>query len=303
MGSRLLSIGAAAALACGALACSSSETSVTAPTTDNKCQVTATLSPTSFNATGGSGTVTISAARDCTWSVASNASWVSLANTHSGQGDASVAYTVSSNPAPSPRSGSIAVADTKLQLSQEGAPCRFALSRTQDVIDAAGGALSVAVSTLSGCTWNATPAVAWIAISSGASGNANGTVALAVAPNAGGERVGQVNVAGQIYTVTQAAAAPTPVPPTPGPDPMPPPPPPGDNTVQVSGDVSGLIGKCPNVMFGVSNRWITASDSTKYKDMRCNDLNKDNTRVTVTGTPTGAIGVDANLIEKIKHDH
>src|SRR4029077_11939182 len=81
-------------------ACHSAQTSVTGPTADTKCQVTASSTPESFTAHGGTGSVSIAAARDCTWSVATTANWMSIGGERSGQGEASISYTVAANPAP-----------------------------------------------------------------------------------------------------------------------------------------------------------------------------------------------------------
>src|SRR5205814_10392049 len=77
-----LLIGSSAALA---IACTKTDTSVTAPTAE-RCSVSATSAPSAFAAAGGQGTVTIVTARDCTWSVATDASWVAIAGERSGQG-------------------------------------------------------------------------------------------------------------------------------------------------------------------------------------------------------------------------
>jgi hypothetical protein len=50
--------------------------------------------------------------------------------------------------------------------------------------------------------------VAWVLITSGASGTGNGTVNYSVAPNLGGARTATLTIAGQTFTVTQAAVAP-----------------------------------------------------------------------------------------------
>ena len=60
-------------------------------------------------ATGGTGSVTISTARDCTWSIAADAPWVSIVGDHSGQGDGVVTYSVAANTVPTSRLGSIVV--------------------------------------------------------------------------------------------------------------------------------------------------------------------------------------------------
>src|SRR5207253_9103276 len=144
--------------------------------------------------------------RDCSWSASAASAWVSLAAT-TGQGDAAVSFSIAANPTPASRASAIVVSGQSVPISQAAAPCRFDLSRTHGRIAAAGGRLSIDISTLSGCTWTATAAANWIVIQSGQSGNASGTVVLSVSANAGAERSGQATIAGQTYTVTQDAAA------------------------------------------------------------------------------------------------
>ena len=63
------------------------------------------------------------------------------------------------------------------------------------------------MTTAGGCGWTAESHAAWITVTSGAAGSGNGSVQLAIAPNAGAQRVGTVTIAGQTFTVTQAPAA------------------------------------------------------------------------------------------------
>ena len=69
---------------------------------------------------------------------------------------------------------------------------------------AAGGTVSVAVTTLAGCAWQATSEVDWIAIDA-TDGN---SVKLLVAANGQGARNASVLIAGQTFTLSQAASAP-----------------------------------------------------------------------------------------------
>ncbi|MCX6622477.1 MAG: BACON domain-containing protein [Acidobacteria bacterium] len=71
---------------------------------------------------------------------------------------------------------------------------------------AAGGTGSIQVTAGSGCSWAAASNAAWITVTGGASGAGNGTVAYSVAVNPGAARAGTITVAGQTFTVTQAAA-------------------------------------------------------------------------------------------------
>ena len=264
---------------CLSPACSSTETSLVGPTTDSKCQINASSSPVSFTAAGGTGTVTISTSRDCTWSIATSTSWVSLNGDRSGQGEASIGYSVAPNPVPAVRSGTIVVGSQTVEVSQAAAACHYSLSRTRDAIGFGGGSLSVAVSTLTGCNWNATSKVPWITVTSGQSGSANGTVALSVGPNRGGDRrVGEVDVSGQIYTVVQE------VPPPPAdPDPAPAPQPTPQEKVHVEGTVSGLSGQCPALSFTVSGVPIVTNGSTDFKKGNCRQVEHSRS-VEVTGT-------------------
>ena len=157
----------ALALACLAAGCSSTQTSLNAPTAD-KCQVGVSSAPSAFTATGGQGSLTITTARDCTWSISTEAGWVSISGDPGGQGEASVPYAIAPNPAPTPRAATVAVGSQSVTLNQAPAPCLFALSRAGDAIGYAGGRLTFDVTTLTGCGWTASTGDGWIAVTSGA---------------------------------------------------------------------------------------------------------------------------------------
>src|SRR5205814_6950442 len=144
--------------------CTSSETSseIVAPSAD-KCQVTAAASPTSFGANGGNGTVTVSAPRDCTWTTATDVSWISV-NLRNGQGDATLNYSVARNGSPGTRRGTVTVGSHQLAVAQDGAPCHFDLDRSSADIGVAGGSVGVGLATISGCNWTATSKAGWIAV-------------------------------------------------------------------------------------------------------------------------------------------
>lgn len=231
--------------------------------------------PATFTDSGGSGSLTITATRDCAWSAATSAQWVSLAST-SGQGDASVAYSVAANAVPQSRAADISVEGQTVQVSQAAAPCRFALSKSSDSAGYTGGTLSVALSTLTGCGWSTSSDSGWLVITSNANGNASATIGLSVAANSGPERVGHTLLGGLSYTVTQGAApppsAPSPTPP-PGPSPAPiPTPSPSPTPVSISGTVSSLSGRCPNISFSVGGRDVDAGSSTSYSGGGCGNV-------------------------------
>src|SRR3954462_5131242 len=152
-------------------ACSSTQTSINAPTAD-KCQVSASSSPSAFAAGGGQGSLAITTARDCTWSISTAAGWLTIGGERSGQGEASIPYAVAPNPVPSPRSATLVVGAQSLAVNQAAAACQFSLNRASDKIASTGGRLSVNVVTLTGCAWNAASDAPWISISAGQNGTA-----------------------------------------------------------------------------------------------------------------------------------
>ena len=69
---------------------------------------------------------------------------------------------------------------------------------------ASGGTGKITVSAGPSCAWTASPAAAWITISSGASGTGNGTVTYNVAANTGAARAGAIGFGGGVnYSVQQ----------------------------------------------------------------------------------------------------
>jgi hypothetical protein len=320
-------------------ACTSTDTSLIGPTPGTtKCQMSVGSAPASFGPAGGAGTLNIATTRDCTWSITAVPAWVSIKGDRSGQGEAAVPYDVASNPAAFPRTASIAVGGEAAQINQEPAPCRFGLSRAEDTVDAAGGRISLAVETLSGCNWSATPDVPWVTISSNQSGSASGTVGIEVAPNAAtGSRVGSVTVASEKFTVRQLGTtappvnppAPTPPPPTTPPpttpppttpppttpppttpppttppsppSQTPPPPPPAPVPVLLDGMTRNVKGKCPNLTFTVSGRTVDTSSATGFVGFACRDLEraKGDLHVTISGFEQADRSVEATLVTRL----
>src|SRR5215213_3838553 len=91
-------------------------TNVVAPST-SKCQVSVTNSVASVPAAGGSGNLTVSTNRDCSWSAHSDASWITLSSAE-GQGPAAVNYTVTANANATPRQGGVVVEEQRVVVSQ-----------------------------------------------------------------------------------------------------------------------------------------------------------------------------------------
>lgn len=244
---------AALATACAALGCGSTTTSVTGPSGE-KCEISVTNNTTEVPASGGTGTLTVATSRDCTWSASTDAPWVTLTAT-SGQGAATVTYSVLPNPNGTSRRSRIVVAQHDVDVSQAPAPCRFEVSPSTVTIDAAEHQAAITISGPNGCAWTTRSEVPWIGRPAPSDGTASATVRFTVAANPTDARTGTVVVANATVRVNQAAGAaanPTPIPgpapapspePTPTPTPIPTPTPtcsydvaPGRTSVAAAGD-------------------------------------------------------------------
>ncbi|MGI8494556.1 MAG: choice-of-anchor Q domain-containing protein [Pyrinomonadaceae bacterium] len=90
----------------------------------------------------------------------------------------------------------------------ETPPCTYSTFPFAAGINYEGGNMTVAVETQAGCSWTATSNSDWITITSGASGNGNGTVSYTVAHigSDGNRRSGSLSVAGISFPVNQSGA-------------------------------------------------------------------------------------------------
>jgi hypothetical protein len=195
----LLSTAATAAATCGG---STAVETVVGPDAV-RCQTTLNGPPSTIPPAGGSLNITVSAARDCTWT-ASGESWMQL-NATSGQGDSTLQVTIARNDVPSTRTGAVSVNDQRFAISQEARPCTYELRATPPSMSSEGGRGSIAVETLSGCAWTATSSAGWLQVLT-ASGTGSGTVGFEAASNGGGARQAAITIGGQSVTIEQAAA-------------------------------------------------------------------------------------------------
>jgi hypothetical protein len=85
------------------------------------------------------------------------------------------------------------------------ASCTYAIAPPSQDVAAGASTTTVTVTTAAGCAWTATSGVPWITVTSGATGAGSGAVGLSIAANSSGARTGTVTIAGQTFTVNQAA--------------------------------------------------------------------------------------------------
>lgn len=187
--------------ACG----SSSQTQTLTSPTPNKCSLQVTADGAPFPAGGGSGTVHVTANRECQWTAKTDSTWLTMTQPAGGQGDGSVRFSVAANADPNSRSASLAVNDQRLDIAQAGTPCTVGVSSNHVLVDRTGGDVSIDVhSSATSCAWTAISSLSWIAIASGRDGHGDGTVTLHVDALTGSARSGTVTIAGQSVQVDQS---------------------------------------------------------------------------------------------------
>jgi hypothetical protein len=206
------------------IACGSTSTSTNVAPSPARCEAAATPNPSAFPASGGSGNLVVSSARECSWSASSETAWIALGVPANGQGDGSVRYTVAPNPAATPRRGTVVLGSKSIEITQEPATCRFELDRRSFELAGSDGTATVNVAAAAGCAWTAKAGASWITIVDGSQGSGAGRVRFRVSANpATGPRSGSLEVAGLRVDVRQAGTQ-SDGQPAPGPSPAPEPP-------------------------------------------------------------------------------
>ncbi len=171
---------------------------------------TFTIAPTSQStgASGGTGTINVTAPNGCPWTAVANDPWITITSGASGSGNGAVNYAVAANTS-SARTGTIIIAGKTFTINQSGGSnCTFTIAPTSQSFNASGGTGSVNVTTQSDCRWTAASQATWISITAGASGSASGAVTYAVAANnSANTRTGALTIAGQTFTVMQSGGS------------------------------------------------------------------------------------------------
>jgi hypothetical protein len=173
------------------------------------CAAAAVLTPLSASVSAGAGTgsVAVTKTAGCSWTAASNATWLSVTAGATGTGSGTVSYSFAANSTISARTGTLTIAGQTFSVTQAGTSCTFTISPTSLSAQAAGTNGSITVTTLPGCTWTSSSGATWATITAGASGTGSGTVNYSIAANpAGISRSTTLTVAGQTFSVTQAGA-------------------------------------------------------------------------------------------------
>ena len=170
---------------------------------------TYSISPTSLSSGEGAatGSVAVTSPGGCSWTAASNAPWLTISSGGSGTGNGTVSYSLAANTTTGSRTGILTVAGQTFTVTQAGAGCTYSISSASQSFTEGAGSGTVVLTATAGCTWIATSNATWLTISSGGSGTGNGIIGYSVAANGtSSSRTGTLTIAGQTFTVTQAAA-------------------------------------------------------------------------------------------------
>lgn len=119
-----------------------------------------------------------------------------------------------SNPTGNDEYGSFSATYPSISAFLSGTDCVSSLSPASQNFSAATGTGSFNVIAPGGCNWTASKTASFITITSGASGNGNGTVNFSVTQNSGPQRSGSIVVGQKVFNITQSgggACAPTPI--------------------------------------------------------------------------------------------
>jgi hypothetical protein len=174
------------------------------------CTVDITPRSATVNPGGSTSSFAVTAPAGCTWTVSSDANWLTIIGGAAGTGAGTVTYRAAANTG-NIRVGALSIAGTLFTVTQpaagSGSGCAVALAPTGGSAGPAGGAGSpISVTAQPGCAWTAASNASWLTITSGSAGSGNGTVTYSVAANAGAARTGTLTIGGQTFVVNQSAA-------------------------------------------------------------------------------------------------
>ncbi len=141
----------------------------------------------------------------CTWSAASNATWVAISGPTNNTGSGRVKLTVADNPGGA-RSGTLLIAGQTVTVNQQSRPpCAYTISPSSYSTSPEGGSVTVTVMTASDCEWVVTGNPSWVSVKPNKLTGA-GTTTVTVQSNTGVARSTTFRVAGRDFVVQQSSA-------------------------------------------------------------------------------------------------
>jgi hypothetical protein len=167
------------------------------------CQITISPASTSVGAAPGGGSITLTTASHCGWTIASSANWLTLISAASGTGSTTITYQYSSNAGAPARVATLTVGDKTFSVLQADG-CTYAYSPPSHSIGATGGEVTFTIDTTTVCSWTAMTQEPWLQVTSAGSGLGDANVTVAVDPNEGPSRDAGVYLNGSYFNVHQS---------------------------------------------------------------------------------------------------
>ena len=159
-----------------------------------------------FGTDGGDGSLSIHPDGNVSWTAVASDSWIVIWQNDSGTGDAELQYIVAPYTGTgASRTGTITVGDKTVYITQRAYD--LSISPTADWVTGNNGAGEIGVSASLGDVWEAIATEPWVTIISNYdSGTGSGVVRFTYTENTTGKtRTAKIVVAGEVYTLTQAA--------------------------------------------------------------------------------------------------
>jgi uncharacterized repeat protein (TIGR01451 family) len=155
--------------------------------------------------TAGSSAVGFDLNPACTWTATTNVPWITITQA-SGTGPGIVLYNIAANPSQFSRTGAIFINGRRFLVTQAGTQCTYSIAPGSKQAPATFDFAIIGVGAPAGCEWTATTDVPWIDLGPNPSGSGSGFLIPQLMPNpTASRRTGTIFVAGQRFSVTQAA--------------------------------------------------------------------------------------------------
>jgi hypothetical protein len=167
----------------------------------SSCTYSVSRTPSSFAASGGTGSVSISTGTGCGWAVTSDASWLTFTSSTASAGPSTVGFSVSANPSSLPRTATIRAGGQSMTVTQAGVACTFSVGNLI-TFGANGGTMPLAVTaSAADCPFTASTSTPWLTI--GGSQIGSSTLSIRASAADATTRAGTLTVAGTTVAVRQ----------------------------------------------------------------------------------------------------
>lgn len=167
------------------------------------CSASVGTTALTLGAAGGTRDISVIAAPGCAWTAQSEAVWIRVTSSGTGNGAGAVVLHVAPTEGPA-RTGTLTIGGHRITVTQTPG-CTYQVEPSRYSAPAAGVAAAVTVNAGAGCGWGASSSVEWISVTAGQSGNGTSEVRFTVAANSGQERTGTLRIAESLFTITQAS--------------------------------------------------------------------------------------------------